>query len=72
MKKSKQTAILKLEPTEHLIPDRSRKIQTMIETLISSIDDKFISIEELKYVVKEVERKLKERKKNERNYRKTS
>lgn len=64
MKKSKRQLRKKqaLTPQEHLNP-RSRKINTMIQTLIQSIDENFISLEELKYVIREVEKKLKERKK---------
>lgn len=36
----------------------------MIDSLVNGIEEKWITLEELKYVVREVERKIKERKRN--------
>lgn len=56
-----------LTPAERQYQGRSRKINTMINSLIQNIDEEFITIEELKYVIRQVEFKLKERKKNGKN-----
>ena len=51
-------------PEERTQQGQHRKIQTMIDSLVNGVDEKWITIEELKYVVREVERKLKARKLN--------
>lgn len=61
MKRKNQT------PEERVGNGQHRKINTMINSLIQNIDEEFITIEELKYVIRQVEFKLKERKKNGKN-----
>ena len=61
MKRKNQT------PEERVGNGQHRKINTMITSLVQNIDEGWMTIEELKFVVKSVEFKLKERKRNEKN-----